>query len=504
MTRIRRFAVPVAAALWVLFAAAAAIAAPTKITFLHTNDVYEISPKGGKGGLAELMTLLKAERAANPNTVTTFGGDLLSPSLMSGLTKGAQMIEIYNALGTDVAVPGNHEYDFGPDLASKRYGESSFTWLGTNILGADGKPGPGLQATRIMTVGGFKVGFFGLLEPETSVLSSPGKGVVFAPPIDTAKAAVKTLQDQGAEVIVALTHLTITGDRELARAVKGIHAILGGHDHDPITFYENGVLIHKSGYDAHFLGAVDLNAEWVSKGDKKDLVVTPQWRMISTAGIAPDPAVKAIVERHEKSLDKELSVVIGKTAVELDSRRGSVRNGDTNLGNLFADALKAGVGADVAVINGGGLRGDKTYAAGSDLTRKDILTELPFGNVTVLLEVKGSDLLAALENGVSQVEDVAGRFPQVSGLTFVFDPKAEKGKRIVEVKIAGQPLDPAKSYRVATNDYMAGGGDGYASFKNGKVLIDASGATLMATTVMNYIQALGSVAPVAEGRIVRR
>ena len=131
------------------------------------------------------------------------------------------------------------------------------------------------------------------------------------------------------------------------------------------------------------------------------------------------------------------------------------------------------------------------------------MSELPFGNVTVLLEAKGSDLLAALENGVSQVEDGAGRFPQISGMNFVFDPKAEKGKRIVEVKVGGQPLDPAKLYRVATNDYMAGGGDGYASLKNGKVLIDASGATLMATTVMDYIQRLGTVSPVAEGRIVR-
>lgn len=503
MMRIRYFAVP-AAVLWLVAFAGAVLAAPTKITFLHTNDVYEISPKGGKGGLAELMTLLKAERAANPLSLTTFGGDLLSPSVMSALTKGAQMIEIYNALGTTVAVPGNHEYDHGPDIAAKRFAESNFPWLGANVLGPDGKPAGGLQATRVIEVGGFKVGFFGVLEPETAVLSSPGKAIAFSPPVETAKTMVKALQDQGVDVVVAMTHLSIAGDRELARTVKGIHLVLGGHDHDPITFYENGVLIHKSGYDAHFLGAVDLNVERVTKGDKKELVVVPQWRMISTAGVAPDPAIKAIVDRHEKALDKELGAVIGKTMVELDSRRGSVRSADTNLGNLFADALRVGVNADLAIINGGGLRGDKIYPAGSELTRKDILGELPFGNVTVLLEVKGADVLAALENGVSQVEDGAGRFPQVSGLSFVFDPKAEKGKRVVEAKVGGQPLDLAKLYRVATNDYMAGGGDGYASFKNGKVLIDASGATLMATTVMMYIQSLGTVAPAAEGRIVRR
>ena len=140
-----------------------------------------------------------------------------------------------------------------------------------------------------------------------------------------------------------------------------------------------------------------------------------------------------------------------------------MRTGETNFGDLLADALRAATGADVALTNGGGIRGDTTYPAGTELTRKDILTELPFGNVTVLAEVTGTDLLAALENGVSQVEDTAGRFPQVSGLGFTYDPAAPAGSRIVEVTVGGAPLDPARTYRLATNDYLLGGGDGYAS-----------------------------------------
>jgi 2',3'-cyclic-nucleotide 2'-phosphodiesterase (5'-nucleotidase family) len=143
--------------------------------------------------------------------------------------------------------------------------------------------------------------------------------------------------------------------------------------------------------------------------------------------------------------------------------------------------MRAGVGADIAITNGGGIRGDRTYDAGTVLTRKDVLTELPFGNVTVLLELSGADVKAALENGVSQVEKGAGRFPQVSGMSFSYDPAASAGARIDAVKIGGKPLDPAAVYRVATNDYMAGGGDGYAVLKKGKALIDASGATYMAT-----------------------
>lgn len=125
-----------------LLVAGAARAEPTTVTFLHTNDLYEIAPMKGQGGFAPLMTLLREERARNPNTVTTFGGDLLSPSLLSGMTNGEQMIELSNAVGTDVAVPGNHEFDFGPDIATDRFEQSKFPWLGTNVRTADGKPGP--------------------------------------------------------------------------------------------------------------------------------------------------------------------------------------------------------------------------------------------------------------------------------------------------------------------------------------------------------------------------
>jgi 2',3'-cyclic-nucleotide 2'-phosphodiesterase (5'-nucleotidase family) len=163
--------------------------------------------------------------------------------------------------------------------------------------------------------------------------------------------------------------------------------------------------------------------------------------------------------------------------------------------------MRAAVGAEVAITNGGGIRGDRTYEAGDTLTRKDVLSELPFGNVTVLIELSGADLLAALENGVSEVENGAGRFPQVSGLTFEYDPAAPKGSRVTKAAAGGKSLESGRLYTVATNDYMQGGGDGYAALKKGKALIDASGATLMATTVMDYIAAKGTVAPEIEGRI---
>jgi 2',3'-cyclic-nucleotide 2'-phosphodiesterase (5'-nucleotidase family) len=478
-----------------------AAAAPTKITFLHVNDVYEIAPKRGQGGFAELMTLLRQERAAAEISITTFGGDLISPSVMSGLTKGVQMVELMNAVGADVAVPGNHEFDFGPDIARQRIAESRFPWLGTNVLGADGKPAVGMTELHTVQAGDFTVGFFGLLAPETEVLSSPGAAISFAPIQETAAAAVKELQEMGAEVVVALTHLDFATDVALAREVSGIHLILGGHDHDPMTWYEGGVPLLKAGYDAHHLGAVDLSVEWVESRGKKKLQVIPAWRLLSTAGVTPDPGIQAIVDKHNAKLDAELDVAVGSTKVMLDSRRSSVRGGETTMGNLIADAMRKAVGAEVAITNGGGIRGDRTYEPGDTLTRKDVLSELPFGNVTVLLELSGADLLAALENGVSEVENKAGRFPHVSGLTFEYDPAAPKGSRVVQAVVGGKALEPARRYTVAANDYIQNGGDGYAALKNGKALIDASGAKLMATTVMDYIAANDPVAPEIEGRI---
>ena len=497
----RHATISVLAAVALAALSATAFAQSANLTVLHVNDVYEISAKRGKGGLAELATLLRRERARADNHLTTLGGDLISPSVMSGLTKGTQMIELMNAIGLDVAGFGNHEFDFGSDVLADHIAASKFTWLATNTLGADGKPFGGAKATMTRPLGELTLGLFSLLTPETEHLSSPGKDVSFTPAIDAAKAAVASLKDQGADVIMALTHLDIAKDRELARSVKGINVILGGHDHDPIMFYEGGTLILKAGYDAHYLAVADIAFEKKETRRGVRVSMLPQWRLISTSGVEADAEIAALVKTHEDRLDKELDVAVGTTSVELDSRRATVRAMESNMGNLIADAIRDGVGADVGLANGGGIRGDRTYDPGTTLTRKDVLTELPFGNVTVLIELSGADLLAAIENGVSRVEDVAGRFPQVSGMTFAFDPKRPKGARVVDIAVGGQPLDEAKMYTVATNDYVLAGGDGYASLKKGKAIIDAAGGTLMATMVMEYIAKRGTVSPKVEGRI---
>lgn len=475
-----------------------------RIAFLHVNDVYEIAPRQGRGGFAELMTLLRAARAEWPGAVTTLGGDFLSPSLLSGVTKGSHMIELFNAIGVDLAVFGNHEFDFGAQLCAERIAQSDFPWLGTNVRDGAGRPFGGSVDHLIREIGGWRVGIIGLLTAATPTLSRPGPDVTFPDPLAAARAAVETLEAEGVDLIVALTHLSIAEDRDLAAAVPEIDLILGGHDHDPITFYENGTLILKAGYDAHFLGIVTLDLARIDTEDGPALQIAPSWQLRTTAGVAPDPAIADLVGQYQAALDAALDIVIGRAAVELDSRRSSVRTAETGFGNLVTDALRAYLEADIALVNGGSLRGDRLYAAGSDLTRKDILAELPFGNVGVLVELSGADLLAALENGVSAVEAVDGRFPQVSGLRLVWDPSLPPGGRVVAAATDAGPIDPAARYRVATNEFLAEGGDGYAALTEGRVLVDRSAGRLLATIVMDAVAAQGEVTTAIEGRIMRR
>ncbi len=178
-----------------------------------------------------------------------------------------------------------------------------------------------------------------------------------------------------------------------------------------------------------------------------------------------------------------------------------MRGGEAAIGNLIADAMRAAVEADVAITNGGGIRGNKQYPAGTQLLRRDVLTELPFGNKTVLVEITGETLLAALEHGVSQVEEGAGRFPQVSGLTMQADLKKPAGSRVTAVQVDGKPLDRQAKYRLATNDFMLKGGDGYTMLAEGNVILDELDAKLLADDVMTYIAKAGTIAPKVEGRI---
>ena len=445
----RRSLCGIIAAGLLLGVAAAARAEPVTVTFLHCNDVYEIAPVNGQGGFAPFMTLLRQERARNPNSVTTFGGDLISPSILSGLTKGEQMVELMGDVGVQLAVPGNHEYDFGPAIAEERFKASRFRWLGTNILGPDGKAMPGLGDLTVVEVGGVKLGFMGLLTPETEHLSSPGPDVRFADPATTAEAAASRLRGMGADLVVALTHLDFAEDRALAAKVKGIDIVLGGHDHDPMTIYEGGKLIVKAGSDLHYLAAVDVTVDRVKGKDGKESVVwRPAWRYKSTAGVAPDPEIQAVGRQ------------VGGPA-----RPGAGAGGGDGRGRAGHAPLDGARGGEQLRRPRGGRHAGADRRAGRDPERRHAsAATAPTGRHAdhaegrhgrAAVRQRRRPARAGRQDGQGRARErrgqARGRGRALSaGLRpeLHLRPAAAGGQRILDVKVGGEPLRPDATYRV--------------------------------------------------------
>jgi 2',3'-cyclic-nucleotide 2'-phosphodiesterase (5'-nucleotidase family) len=295
-------------------------------------------------------------------------------------------------------------------------------------------------------------------------------------------------------------HATRETARELLRA-RAVDVILQGHNHDLHIEYDGRVSLTESGQDAEYVTCIDLDLDLRVDGDRRVLRWRPNYRVIDTRDVTPDPDMLARVRAYEAELSRELDVPVATLAVSLDSTTGKVRSSETAIGNLIADALRVQNGADVALINGGGIRGNRRYEAGAQLTRRDILSELPFGNKSLVTVVTGAGLKQALENGVSG--QGSGRFPQISGMRVVVDKAAPAGARIVSVAVNGQPLDLSRRYRVATNDFMARGGDGYTGLRD-PAATDDSGDKLVANDVMAYARKIGTISSAIEGRITFR
>lgn len=478
----------------------APLAAETvKLTLLGVGDVYNFAEEDGRGGFARLNAVAKAERAANPNTLYLFDGDMLSPSLLSGFDKGQNTIDLTNLVPFDLAVPGNHEFDFGPENFAEKLKASKYPWAAINITNADGSAIEGLGGVMVKEVGGLKVALIPVAQDTSPEVSSTGS-LKFGPTVEMGIAAATAAREAGADIVVGVVQTNMENDRALI-ASHAFDVILSGDDHSYATAYDGVTAYVETSIDGQFLTPVDLIVEVGEKDGERTISWVPNFRFIDTAAVEPDPESKALADKFEADLDATLGVEIGTTTTAMDSRRNVVRGEESTMGNLITDAMRAATGADVAIMNGGGIRADRTYDAGMKLTRRDILTELPFGNVTVLTELPGAQLLLALENGVSQVEKGSGRFPQVSGVSFTLDVSAPAGARVSEVMIGGAPLAADTLYKVAVNDYILGGGDGYDALGGGRVLTNSGGGNLLANDVMAYVEKAGTVAPAVEGRI---
>ena len=481
-------------------AAAPAGAETVKLTLLGVGDVYNFEEEDGRGGFARLNAVARAERAANPNTLYLFNGDMLSPSLASGFDKGQNTIDFTNLVPFDLAVPGNHEFDFGPENFAEKMKASKYPWAAINITKDDGSAVEGLGGVMVKEVGGLKVALIPVAQDTSPEVSSTGS-LKFLPTVETGVAAAEKAREEGADIVVGVVQTNMENDRALM-ASGAFDVILSGDDHSYATAYDGRTAYVETSIDGQFLTPIDLAVEVnVADDGKREISWVPAFRFIDTATVTPDPESVAMADALRATMDENLNVEIGTLEAALDSRRNVVRAEEATMGNLITDALRDATGADIAIMNGGGIRGDTTYEAGRKLTRRDILTELPFGNTTVVTELPGSQVLLALENGVSQVEKGAGRFAQVSGVTFAFDAAAEPGSRVSEVMVGGAPLEADKLYKVAVNDYIVGGGDGYAALGGGRIITDGPTGQLVANDVMAYVEKLGTVKVAVEGRI---
>ena len=477
------------------------------IVILHTNDVH-----GAIGEYAKVAALKQAYQAAGAYVLLADAGDFIQGDPTVSASQGKTAIELMNLAGYDVAAPGNHEFDYGYPNLKTLAGEADFPILAANVR-YDNAAALGDQTT-FTTTDGKKIGIFGLDTPETATKAHPDKikGVSFLAAqemFDCAQAQVDALKADGCDYIICLGHLGIdaesTGNRsiDLLEKVTGIDVFIDGHSHSTVEEIKdatNGTgkvgdtVLTSTGTKLANVGMVDISP---------DGTISTSSLATSELTVTPDAKVAARAEEIQKEIDADYGTVFAKTEVALDGEKANVRTGETNLGDLIADAMlwQAGLldeGVDAAVTNGGGIRA--SIAAG-DITKKDINTVLPFGNTLYVVKVTGAELLEALEASTYCTPEAIGGFPQVAGIEFTvntgaqFDtkelyPGSTYGKpasinRVMIQTVGGEAFNPEETYTIVTNDFMGAGGDTYYAFKAASSGYD-SGVPLD-EVVMDYI-----------------
>ena len=474
---------------------------------LHTNDVH-----GGIAGYAQVSALKQYYQKCGAYVLLFDAGDFIQGDPTVSASQGTTAIELMNLAGYDAAALGNHEFDYGYDNLVKLSKAAKFPILSANTL-YNGKTAFG--DNKIFTApDGTKIGVFGLETPETATKAHPGKikGVTFPAGQEMFKIAQKqvdALKSQGCGIIVCLGHLGIDnesmGNRsiDLLNAVKGIDVFIDGHSHS--TEEE---IVEKTNADRKvgetILTSTGTKLENIGVVTIKDSAITTECVPTEGIEIPADSEIAARAAAIIAEVDAEYGTVFAKTEVTLNGEKApGNRTEETNLGDLITDALvwkatQEGEAVDAAITNGGGIRA--TIEAG-DITKKDINTVLPFGNTLSIIKITGSELLEVLEASTFCTPEAIGGFPQVSGIEFTVDTTkaydadaeypgttyfAPKSINRVTIKtVGGKDFDPAATYTIATNDFMASGGDTYYRFVNATANYDLGIA--MDEVVMQYI-----------------
>ncbi|BCJ95849.1 metallophosphatase [Anaerocolumna cellulosilytica] len=463
---------------------------------LHTNDSHgRAVPDSYNGymGFTAVSALRAYYEKQGAQVLVMDAGDTLHGLPIATLEKGESIVQFMKLAGYDVMTPGNHDFNYGTTRLLELEDKMDFPLLSANIVKKDTKELL-LKDNIIIEKNGVKYGIFGLSTPETAYKTNPNNvtTIEFTDPVEAAKKEVTALKSAGAQIIISLAHLGLDESSEVtsklvAEKVEGIDLIVDGHSH---TTLQDGLmvkdtLIVSTGDYIRNIGVVAID----KSGNMKAALVN------SSAFTLTDEAIDKEAADITAAQEKLLSEVVGKTSVYLDGVRENVRTKETNLGNLATDAFRKATGADVAITNGGGIRASIEIGT---ITKKDLVTVFPFGNFIVTKNITGKALLEALEVGVASYPETLGGFPQVSGITFQIDVTKPAGSRVVKAVINGERVNPEKIYQIATNDFMAAGGDGYTMF-NEFATVNEYGS--MEEIIIDYIKEVKTINAKDESRI---
>jgi 5'-nucleotidase/UDP-sugar diphosphatase len=473
------------------------------------------------GGIARVKTKIDERRDAltgeGANVLVLDAGDQFQGSLFYSTYKGKAAAEFMNGIGFDAMAVGNHEFDDGPEGLRDFIDMVEFPVIsGNTISGANSVLGDRIKPYIIKEIGGEKVALLSVLAADTVETSSPGPSVLILDEIDYLKDAVAQIEEEGIDKIVLVSHVGLPKDQQIAAQVDGIDVIVGGHSHTLLSNTDDGaagpyptMVNNPSGVAVPIVQAYAyskyLGEVKVTFDDSGKVVSAEGDPHLLDASVTPDEAFAARVSELGAPIEELKTKVVSASTADIDGSRDSCRAGECEMGNLVTDAMLDRVGdqgVTIAIQNGGGLRSSIDTG---EITMGEVLTVLPFQNTLATFELKGSDVVAALENGVSQIEEGAGRFPQVAGLRYTFDKSAEPGSRITSVEVKQgdgfEAIDPDAVYMVATNNYMRGGGDGYSVFNTAGMNAYDYGPGLE-QVVADYLAKNNPYTPFTEGRVM--
>ncbi|MEM9639551.1 MAG: 5'-nucleotidase C-terminal domain-containing protein, partial [Pseudomonadota bacterium] len=359
----------------------------------------------------------------------------------------------------------------------------------------------------VLEVGGQKIGIVSALATDTVETSSPGEGVVFQDEIEALKADVAALEAEGVDIIIALNHVGLNKDLDIAANVPGIDVVIGGHSHTLMSNDDDGTPAYPEMVEGTPVAQAYAYTKYlghlaVTFDDAGAVTEVSGDPMLLDASVTPDEGFSARIAEMGAPIEELKQQVVAETATEIIGARETCRAQECAMGNLIADAMLDRVkdqGVEIAIQNGGGIRA--SIDAGK-VTMGEVLTVLPFQNTLSTFQVTGASIVEALENGVSQIEDGAGRFPQVAGMSYAFDVSQPAGSRISDVMVSGAPIDPEKLYSVVSNNYVRNGGDGYAMFKDAQNAYDFGPD--LADVTAEFLAANGPYTPYTDGRITAK